>query len=203
MSLQTQAGSPPARPARRATRAAYRTHALRPGTRLPSIRSCASGIARQPLHGGGGLRPLIAAGADRVAPGLRLCAPRAPASWCARPCRRAPEPGTRSRCRAAAQRQRGQLPPRRRPVARELADHETVAAAVRGGGRSRGLWLLKYGAGRGLSTPARGAGYAAFAHRHRGAGRPDRHRGRDEADRPGRAPLPRARRRGVRRGPGS
>ena len=101
--------------------------------------------------------------------------------------------------------QRRQSPGSEQPGAgllpEDWLDHEMVAAAVRGVGRSRGSWLLKYGAVEGylplreaLSTRLAQAGIEV-------ARRADRHqRRRHRGHRPGGAAVPRAGRPGVRRG---
>jgi DNA-binding transcriptional MocR family regulator len=139
-------------PAQLAARLAQRieNHALRPGTRLPSIRNCAeeSSVSRSTVVEA--YDQLIAAGLieSRRGSGFyvrlrnhktahrRVAAPSLPGtvldvSWLLRAQRRQ-SPGSE-------QPGAGLLP-------EDWLDHEMVAAAVRGVGRSRGSWLLKYGA---------------------------------------------------------
>lgn len=138
-------------PAQLAARLAQRieTHALRPGTRLPSIRNCAreSRVSRSTVVEA--YDRLIAAGLIESRRGsgfyvrLRLnkqqrravphSMPVTPldVSWLLRAQRRQ-SPGSE-------QPGAGLLP-------ESWLDHDMVAAAVRGVGRSRGSWLLKYGA---------------------------------------------------------
>src|SRR5690349_23999054 len=137
-------------PAQLAARFAQRieTHALRPGTRLPSIRSCAreSRVSRSTVVEA--YDRLIAAGLVESRRGsgfyvrLRNKAPRRPAAA-------HPLPGTVLDVSWLLRAQRRQSPGSEQPGAGLLPenwlDHEMVAAAVRGVGRSRGSWLLKYG----------------------------------------------------------
>ncbi|HEV8444628.1 MAG TPA: PLP-dependent aminotransferase family protein [Steroidobacteraceae bacterium] len=138
-------------PAQLAARFAQRieTHALRPGTRLPSIRNCAreSRVSRSTVVEA--YDRLIAAGLVESRRGsgfyvrLRHKAPRrAPAAH--------PLPGTVLDVSWLLRAQRRQSPGSEQPGAGLLPenwlDHEMVAAAVRSVGRSRGSWLLKYGA---------------------------------------------------------
>ena len=140
-------------PAQLAARLAQRieTHALRPGTRLPSIRNCAeeSRVSRSTVVEA--YDQLIAAGPDRIA--ARLGFLRAPARATSIAHRRAaaqPLPGTVLDVSWLLRAQRRQSPGSEQPGAgllpEDWLDHEMVAAAVRGVGRSRGSWLLKYGA---------------------------------------------------------
>jgi DNA-binding transcriptional MocR family regulator len=138
-------------PAQLAARFAQRieNHALRPGTRLPSIRDCAeeSRVSRSTVVEA--YDRLIAAGLieSRRGSGFyvrmrankqmhrRAVAHNLPAtvldvSWLLRAQRRQ-SPGSE-------QPGAGLLP-------ENWLDHELVSAAVRGVGRSRGSWLLKYG----------------------------------------------------------
>jgi DNA-binding transcriptional MocR family regulator len=149
MSLQTKQDH--RLPAQLAARLAQRieTHALRPGTRLPSIRNCAveSRVSRSTVVEA--YERLIAQGLveSRRGSGFyvrlrsnnlarrRAAAHAVPASvldvsWLLRAQRRQ-SPGSE-------QPGAGLLP-------EDWLDHELVAAAVRGVGRSRGSWLLKYG----------------------------------------------------------
>jgi DNA-binding transcriptional MocR family regulator len=139
-------------PAQLAARLAQRieTHALRPGTRLPSIRSCAveSRVSRSTVVEA--YDRLIAAGLVESRRGsgfyvrMRQVAKH--------PRRAAPAqapPGTVLDVSWLLRAQRRQSPGSEQPGAGLLPenwlDHEMVAAAVRGVGRSRGSWLLKYG----------------------------------------------------------
>ena len=142
-------------PAQLAARFAQRieTHALRPGTRLPSIRECAaeSRVSRSTVVEA--YERLIAAGLVESRRGsgfyVRL---------------RTTHRHTRQRATANAhtlpgtvldvswllRAQRRQSPGSEQPGAGLLPeawlDHSMVSAAIRGVGRSRGSWLLKYGA---------------------------------------------------------
>src|SRR3954470_2954651 len=138
-------------PAQLAARFAQRieTHALRPGTRLPSIRNCAreSRVSRSTVVEA--YDRLIAAGLVESRRGsgfyvrLRHKAQRRAAAA-------HPLPGTVLDVSWLLRAQRRQSPGSEQPGAGLLPenwlDHELVAAAVRGVGRSRGSWLLKYGA---------------------------------------------------------
>jgi DNA-binding transcriptional MocR family regulator len=139
-------------PAQLAARLAQRieTHALRPGTRLPSIRNCAveSRVSRSTVVEA--YDQLIAAGLIESRRGsgfyVRLRHNGNPAR------KRAasqPLPGTVLDVSWLLRAQRRQSPGSEQPGAGLLPenwlDHELVAAAVRGVGRSRGSWLLKYG----------------------------------------------------------
>jgi DNA-binding transcriptional MocR family regulator len=151
MSLQTKQDH--RLPAQLAARLAQRieTHALRPGTRLPSIRNCAeeSRVSRSTVVEA--YDQLIAQGLIESRRGsgfyVRLRATNNPAR------RRAaahPMPGTVLDVSWLLRAQRRQSPGSEQPGAGLLPenwlDHELVASAVRGVGRSRGSWLLKYGA---------------------------------------------------------
>ena len=138
-------------PAQLAARFAQRieTHALRPGTRLPSIRNCAreSSVSRSTVVEA--YDRLIAAGLVESRRGsgfyvrLRHKAQR-------RPSAAHPLPGTVLDVSWLLRAQRRQSPGSEQPGAGLLPenwlDHEMVSAAVRSVGRSRGSWLLKYGA---------------------------------------------------------
>jgi len=139
-------------PAQLAARLAQRieTHALRPGTRLPSIRICAreSRVSRSTVVEA--YDRLIAAGLIESRRGsgfyVRLRANK-------NAHRRAvshPMPVTPLDVSWLLRAQRRQSPGSEQPGAGLLPenwlDHDMVAAAVRGVGRSRGSWLLKYGA---------------------------------------------------------
>ncbi len=154
-------------PAQLAARLAQRieTHALRPGTRLPSIRNCAqeSRVSRSTVVEA--YDRLIAAGLIESRRGsgfyVRLrhkVQRRAPAH---------PVPGTVLDVSWLLRAQRRQSPGSEQPGAGLLPenwlDHEMVAAAVRGVGRSRGSWILKYGAVEGY-LPLREALATRLAH---------------------------------------
>ena len=139
-------------PAQLAARLAQRieTHALRPGTRLPSIRNCAveSRVSRSTVVEA--YDRLIAAGLVESRRGsgfyVRLRSNGRPAR------RQQPNPalpGTPLDVNWLLRAQRRQSPGSEQPGAGLLPenwlDHDMVAAAVRGVGRSRGSWLLKYG----------------------------------------------------------
>src|SRR5262245_1439212 len=139
-------------PAQLAARLAQRieTHALRPGTRLPSIRNCAqeSRVSRSTVVEA--YDRLIAAGLVESRRGsgfyvrLRHKAPQR------RSATAHPMPATALDVSWLLRAQRRQSPGSEQPGAGLLPenwlDHDLVAAAVRGMGRSRGSWLLKYGA---------------------------------------------------------
>jgi DNA-binding transcriptional MocR family regulator len=126
------------------------THALRPGTRLPSIRNCAveSRVSRSTVVEA--YDRLIAAGLIESRRGsgfyVRL---RHVAKHARRSAPAQPPPGTVLDVSWLLRAQRRQSPGSEQPGAGLLPenwlDHEMVAAAVRGVGRSRGSWLLKYG----------------------------------------------------------
>jgi len=155
-------------PAQLAARFAQRieTHALRPGTRLPSIRSCAreSSVSRSTVVEA--YDRLIAAGLVESRRGsgfyVRLRHKNAPRRAAAHPL-----PGTVLDVSWLLRAQRRQSPGSEQPGAGLLPenwlDHEMVAAAVRGVGRSRGSWLLKYGAVEGY-LPLREALATRLAH---------------------------------------
>jgi DNA-binding transcriptional MocR family regulator len=151
MSLQTKQDH--RLPAQLAARLAQRieTHALRPGTRLPSIRNCAveSRVSRSTVVEA--YDQLIAAGLIESRRGsgfyVRMRHTNNPArKRAATP----PVPGTVLDVSWLLRAQRRQSPGSEQPGAGLLPenwlDHELVASAVRGVGRSRGSWLLKYGA---------------------------------------------------------
>lgn len=125
-------------------------HALRPGTRLPSIRNCAqeSRVSRSTVVEA--YERLIAAGLVESRRGsgfyVRL---RQPVNHARRRAAAAPVPGTVLDVNWLLRAQRRQSPGSEQPGAGLLPenwlDHELVASAVRGVGRSRGSWLLKYG----------------------------------------------------------
>jgi DNA-binding transcriptional MocR family regulator len=156
-------------PAQLAARLAQRieTHALRPGTRLPSIRNCAqeSRVSRSTVVEA--YDRLIAAGLIESRRGsgfyVRLRA--------SKPAQRRPTaqplPGTVLDVSWLLLAQRRQSPGSEQPGAGLLPenwlDHEMVAAAVRGVGRSRGSWILKYGAVEGY-LPLRVALATRLAH---------------------------------------
>ena len=155
-------------PAQLAARFAQRieTHALRPGTRLPSIRSCAreSSVSRSTVVEA--YDRLIAAGLVESRRGsgfyVRLRHKNTPRRAAAHPL-----PGTVLDVSWLLRAQRRQSPGSEQPGAGLLPenwlDHEMVAAAVRGVGRSRGSWLLKYGAVEGY-LPLREALATRLAH---------------------------------------
>jgi DNA-binding transcriptional MocR family regulator len=141
------------------------THALRPGTRLPSIRDCAqeSRVSRSTVVEA--YDRLIAAGLIESRRGsgfyvrLRNKQHRRPPAH--------PMPGTVLDVSWLLRAQRRQSPGSEQPGAGLLPenwlDHDLVAAAVRGVGRSRGSWLLKYGAVEGY-LPLREALSTRLAH---------------------------------------
>jgi DNA-binding transcriptional MocR family regulator len=152
MSLQTKQDH--RLPAQLAARLAQRieTHALRPGTRLPSIRNCAveSRVSRSTVVEA--YDRLIAQGLIESRRGSGFYVRLRPSSNAAR--RRNSHaaqrlPGTVLDVSWLLRAQRRQSPGSEQPGAGLLPeswlDHELVASAVRGVGRSRGSWLLKYG----------------------------------------------------------
>src|SRR5690349_5966584 len=156
-------------PAQLAARLAQRieTHALRPGTRLPSIRNCAqeSRVSRSTVVEA--YDRLIAAGLIESRRGsgfyVRLRSHKLPQ-------RRAtahPMPSSALDVSWLLRAQRRQSPGSEQPGAGLLPenwlDHDLVAAAVRGVGRSRGSWLLKYGSVEGY-LPLREALTTRLAH---------------------------------------
>src|SRR5690349_5305757 len=150
MSLQTKQDH--RLPAQLAARLAQRieTHALRPGTRLPSIRTCAveSRVSRSTVVEA--YEHLIAQGLveSRRGSGFYVRLRHDKAHVKRRPSTQ-PLPGTVLDVSWLLRAQRRQSPGSEQPGAGLLPegwlDHEMVAAAVRGVGRSRGSWLLKYG----------------------------------------------------------
>src|SRR3954471_15841480 len=142
-------------PAQLAARLAQRieTHALRPGTRLPSIRTCAveSRVSRSTVVEA--YDQLIAQGLIESRRGsgfyVRLRATNNPARRRHAQAGAHSLPGTVLDVSWLLRAQRRQSPGSEQPGAGLLPenwlDHELVASAVRGVGRSRGSWLLKYG----------------------------------------------------------
>jgi DNA-binding transcriptional MocR family regulator len=156
-------------PAQLAARFAQRieTHALRPGTRLPSIRSCAqeSSVSRSTVVEA--YDRLIAAGLIESRRGSGFYV-RLRSNKLARRNTHTPSmPGTVLDVSWLLRAQRRQSPGSEQPGAGLLPenwlDHEMVAAAVRGVGRSRGSWLLKYGSVEGY-LPLREALATRLAH---------------------------------------
>jgi DNA-binding transcriptional MocR family regulator len=151
MSLQTKQDH--RLPVQLAARLAQRieTHALRPGTRLPSIRNCAveSRVSRSTVVEA--YERLIAQGLVESRRGSGFYVRLRHSNNLAR--RRAhgthPAPATVLDVSWLLRAQRRQSPGSEQPGAGLLPenwlDHEMVASAVRGVGRSRGTWLLKYG----------------------------------------------------------
>jgi DNA-binding transcriptional MocR family regulator len=139
-------------PAQLAARLAQRieTHALRPGTRLPSIRNCASEsrVSRSTVVEA--YDRLIAAGLVESRRGSGFYVRLRQANKHSRRHHVSHSlPGTVLDVNWLLRNQRRQSPGSEQPGAGLLPeswlDHEMVAAAVRGVGRSRGSWLLKYG----------------------------------------------------------
>src|SRR5262245_8696427 len=138
-------------PAQLAARFAQRieTHALRPGTRLPSIRDCAqeSRVSRSTVVEA--YDRLIAAGLIESRRGSGFYV-RVHTRHVQRRATAHPMPATALDVSWLLRAQRRQSPGSEQPGAGLLPenwlDHDLVAAAVRGVGRSRGSWLLKYGA---------------------------------------------------------
>jgi DNA-binding transcriptional MocR family regulator len=139
-------------PAQLAARLAQRieTHALRPGTRLPSIRHCAteSRVSRSTVVEA--YDRLIAAGLVESRRGSGFYVRLRQANKHSRRHQVSHSlPGTVLDVNWLLRNQRRQSPGSEQPGAGLLPeswlDHEMVAAAVRGVGRSRGSWLLKYG----------------------------------------------------------
>jgi DNA-binding transcriptional MocR family regulator len=144
-------------PAQLAARLAQRieNHALRPGTRLPSIRHCAaeSRVSRSTVVEA--YDHLIAAGLIesrrgsgfyvRIRANKHLVARRGQAA--------SPPPPTTLDVNWLLRNQRRQSPGSEQPGAGLLPegwlDHDLVAGAVRAVGRAKGSWLLKYGASEG------------------------------------------------------
>jgi DNA-binding transcriptional MocR family regulator len=139
-------------PAQLAARFAQRieTHALRPGTRLPSIRNCAreSRVSRSTVVEA--YDRLIAAGLVESRRGSGFYVRLRANKIAQRRNAAHPLPGTVLDVSWLLRAQRRQSPGSEQPGAGLLPenwlDHEMVAAAVRSVGRSRGSWLLKYGA---------------------------------------------------------
>ena len=137
-------------PAQLAARLAQRieTHALRPGTRLPSIRTCAveSRVSRSTVVEA--YERLIAQGLIESRRGsgfyvrLRLANARRRAAVHAAP---ASVLDVSWLLRAQRRQSPGSEQPGAGLLPEDWLDHEMVASAVRGVGRSRGSWLLKYG----------------------------------------------------------
>lgn len=128
------------------------THALRPGTRLPSIRTCAeeSRVSRSTVVEA--YERLISAGLieSRRGSGFYVRLRQANKRLAAHAKATTTVPGTVLDVSWLLRAQRRQSPGSEQPGAglmpEDWLDHEMVAAAVRGVGRSRGSWLLKYGA---------------------------------------------------------
>src|SRR5215510_10795998 len=156
-------------PAQLAARLAQRieTHALRPGTRLPSIRNCAreSRVSRSTVVEA--YDRLIAAGLVESRRGSGFYVRLRQQNAKRRAAAAHPLPGTVLDVSWLLRAQRRQSPGSEQPGAGLLPenwlDHEMVAAAVRGVGRSRGSWLLKYGAVEGY-LPLREALATRLAH---------------------------------------
>jgi DNA-binding transcriptional MocR family regulator len=138
-------------PAQLAARFAQRieNHALRPGTRLPSIRDCAeeSRVSRSTVVEA--YDRLIAAGLIESRRGSGFYVRMRAAKLSQRRAVAHTLPGTVLDVSWLLRAQRRQSPGSEQPGAGLLPenwlDHELVSAAVRGVGRSRGSWLLKYG----------------------------------------------------------
>jgi DNA-binding transcriptional MocR family regulator len=150
MSLQTKQDH--RLPAQLAARLAQRieTHALRPGTRLPSIRTCAveSRVSRSTVVEA--YDQPIAAGLIESRRGSGFYVRPRHSNAARKRAAAQPLPGTVLDVSWLLRAQRRQSPGSEQPGAGLLPenwlDHDMVAAAVRGVGRSRGSWLLKYGA---------------------------------------------------------
>jgi DNA-binding transcriptional MocR family regulator len=144
-------------PAQLAARLAQRieNHALRPGTRLPSIRHCAaeSRVSRSTVVEA--YDRLIAAGLIESRRGsgfyVRIRANKHLAAR--RNAVPAPLPASTLDVSWLLRNQRRQSPGSEQPGAGLLPegwlDHELVASAVRAVGRAKGSWLLKYGSSEG------------------------------------------------------
>jgi len=138
-------------PAQLAARFAQRieNHALRPGTRLPSIRDCAeeSSVSRSTVVEA--YDRLIAAGLIESRRGSGFYVRIRVNKQTQRRAVAHTLPGTVLDVSWLLRAQRRQSPGSEQPGAGLLPeswlDHELVSAAVRGVGRSRGSWLLKYG----------------------------------------------------------
>jgi DNA-binding transcriptional MocR family regulator len=156
-------------PAQLAARLAQRieTHALRPGSRLPSIRNCAqeSRVSRSTVVEA--YDRLIAAGLIESRRGSGFYVRLRASKLAQRRSSAQPLPGTVLDVSWLLRAQRRQSPGSEQPGAGLLPenwlDHEMVAAAVRGVGRSRGSWILKYGAVEGY-LPLREALATRLAH---------------------------------------
>src|SRR5262245_9271521 len=126
------------------------THAMRPGTRLPSIRSCAqeSRVSRSTVVEA--YDRLIAAGLIESRRGSGFYVRLRASKLAQRRATPHPMPVTPLDVSWLLRAQRRQSPGSEQPGAGLLPenwlDHDMVAAAVRSVGRSRGSWLLKYGA---------------------------------------------------------
>ncbi|HTU66538.1 MAG TPA: PLP-dependent aminotransferase family protein [Steroidobacteraceae bacterium] len=151
MSLQT-AKQDHRLPAQLAARLAQRieTHALRPGTRLPSIRTCAteSRVSRSTVVEA--YERLIAQGLIESRRGSGFYVRLRQTNKHARRLAAAhPVPASVLDVSWLLRAQRRQSPGSEQPgaglIPEDWLDHEMVASAVRGVGRSRGSWLLKYG----------------------------------------------------------
>jgi DNA-binding transcriptional MocR family regulator len=149
MSLQTKQDH--RLPAQLAARFAQRieTHALRPGTRLPSIRKSAleSRVSRSTVVEA--YERLIAQGLVESRRGSGFYVRLRQANTARRRAVMHTPPASVLDVSWLLRAQRRQSPGSEQPGAGLLPenwlDHEMVAAAVRGVGRSRGSWLLKYG----------------------------------------------------------
>ncbi|MEJ0085576.1 MAG: PLP-dependent aminotransferase family protein [Pseudomonadota bacterium] len=138
-------------PAQLAARFAQRieNHALRPGTRLPSIRDCAeeSRVSRSTVVEA--YDRLIAAGLIESRRGSGFYVRMRASKPSQRRAVAHTLPGTVLDVSWLLRAQRRQSPGSEQPGAGLLPenwlDHELVSAAVRSVGRSRGSWLLKYG----------------------------------------------------------
>ncbi|HEU4591781.1 MAG TPA: PLP-dependent aminotransferase family protein [Steroidobacteraceae bacterium] len=156
-------------PAQLAARFAQRieNHALRPGTRLPSIRSCAqeSRVSRSTVVEA--YDRLIAAGLIESRRGSGFYVRLRSNKLAQRRSTAHPMPASALDVSWLLRAQRRQSPGSEQPGAGLLPenwlDHELVAAAVRGVGRSRGSWLLKYGTAEGY-LPLREALSTRLAH---------------------------------------
>jgi DNA-binding transcriptional MocR family regulator len=156
-------------PAQLAARLAQRieTHALRPGTRLPSIRNCAneSRVSRSTVVEA--YDRLIAAGLIESRRGSGFYVRPRSSKLVQRRATAHPMPSSALDVSWLLRAQRRQSPGSEQPGAgllpEDWLDHELVAAAVRGVGRSRGSWLLKYGAVEGY-LPLREALATRLAH---------------------------------------
>src|SRR3954471_19255730 len=138
-------------PAQLAARLAQRieTHALRPGTRLPSIRTCAveSRVSRSTVVEA--YERLIAQGLIESRRGSGFYVRLRNANAARRRAALHAAPASVLDVSWLLRAQRRQSPGSEQPGAgllpEDWLDHEMVASAVRGVGRSRGSWLLKYG----------------------------------------------------------